>query len=447
MFCNKLIIALIVLSTVSTLLSIELSVDEAVEIGIKNSLELETLRTKLKQSKVDIDLAKSTVFPVISGQLSYTRLNEAPSFDLPAGAFGQTPTGLLPPVDVHIPMGDENNYKATLTATQPLFLGGRDWTAIKLSKIYTSIVDDQIISEELKIRLKIKEVFYQALLAEKMTALMESSYDNALQHLEQVQSLRTGGAITSYDLLRARVQVNNLKPQVQNIRSGADLAKRALLVLLRLPADQPLKLKGDFPHNPKDNPVPSLEECINTAKKDRAEIKQLDKQIKILEGAVSIQKAGHYPSLFAVGNFNYSAYDFNFKKDTWTNDWNVSLVMSIPIFSGFKVVAETKKARYDLDQAELGKKQLIDGIELQVRSYHNALLVAAENLKGLFSTIQEAEMGVEIATSRYKTGASTQVEYFDSELALEKSKTLYLQGLYDYTIAWLRLNYAMGKKI
>jgi len=440
-------VVLLLLLTVIGLYALDLDVDEAVKIGLKNSLELETLRTKLHKAQLDIDVAKATVFPVISGQMGYTRLGNVPTFDLPKGAFGTMGSTAFPPTDVSIPMGFENNYMTSLTATQPLFLGGRDWTAIRLSKTYTKAIEEQIKGEELNMRLKIKEAFYQALLAEKMSVLMELTYSNAQRHLEQVGNLRKGGAITSYDLLRARVQVANLKPQVQSVKSGSNLAKQALLIALRLPAQTPLTLKGDFPYKPSTHPVPNLEECIKIGQTERTELKQLDHTLKILKGTVSIYRAGHYPSLVAVGNLNWTANEFKFKKDTWTNDWNVSLILSIPIFSGFKVVTETKKAQCDVDNAELGRKQILDGIELQIRAQYNALTLAKENFEGLEANITEAEMSVEMATTRYKSGATTQIEYFDSELALQKARTLYIQGLYDYTIAWLKLHNAMGKPI
>ncbi len=60
-------------------------------------------------------------------------------------------------------------------------------------------------------------------------------------------------------------------------------------------------------------------------------------------------------------------------------------------------------------------------------------------------TISVAERSYRISHLRFKEGIGSRLELTDAELQLNKAKTNYLQAVYDYLVASVRLDKALGR--
>ena len=61
------------------------------------------------------------------------------------------------------------------------------------------------------------------------------------------------------------------------------------------------------------------------------------------------------------------------------------------------------------------------------------------------TTISVAERNYKISLLRFKEGIGSRLELTDAELQLNKAKTNYLQALYDYLVASVQLDKALGR--
>ncbi len=93
---------------------LELTLDEAIELGLSQSRELTVAEAKAQAADARLGQARSGFFPRLSGSGSYTRLDEAPYID--ASSFGGAG---------RIYIGDDDIYTMGLSVTQPLFTGAR----------------------------------------------------------------------------------------------------------------------------------------------------------------------------------------------------------------------------------------------------------------------------------------------------------------------------------
>jgi len=60
-------------------------------------------------------------------------------------------------------------------------------------------------------------------------------------------------------------------------------------------------------------------------------------------------------------------------------------------------------------------------------------------------TISVAERSYKISLLRFKEGIGSRLELTDAELQLNKAKTNYLQAVYDYLVASVQLDRALGR--
>jgi outer membrane protein TolC len=98
----------------------------------------------------------------------------------------------------------------------------------------------------------------------------------------------------------------------------------------------------------------------------------------------------------------------------------------------------------ELRQADISRRNLEDGIELEVRAAFLEIEAARERLRSQEKNVEMAEEGLEIANERYLQGYATNLEVLDSQLALNTARQNQLQAIHDLNLAIAKMKKAMG---
>jgi outer membrane protein TolC len=77
----------------------------------------------------------------------------------------------------------------------------------------------------------IKKAFYGCILLKNLKEIYQESLANAEENLATVKSLYNQGLISEFDLMQAEVQVENLKPLVENANNSYKNALNNLKLL------------------------------------------------------------------------------------------------------------------------------------------------------------------------------------------------------------------------
>lgn len=278
--------------------------------------------------------------------------------------------------------------------------------------------------------------------------MTEEAVGQVEKHLKTANDLFNAGVATNYDVLRASVQLANIRSQLIRAQNALRLAKEGFKMTLGLDLSAEVNVEGKFEYNPAQR---KLEEFMELALENRPDLKQLQLQEKAGEKIVSIAKAGNKPNLALV-----SSYEAN-KSGRWEDDemdwrgakqsWNVTLALNIPIFDGLATRARVKQAKSGLNQIKLGKAQMMDGIQLEVKSAYLALQEAQALLDAQRETVQQAQEGLRIANLQYENGVITSVQLTDAQLALTQAEVNRLQALFDHTVGLAKLEKAVGIRL
>src|SRR5674476_414156 len=116
---KKAIISLILLAFANLFPQHKLTLEESLQLGLKNSKNLKISRSKLLGSEAKITETTSQLLPRLSLNAGYTRLSDVPPFEVKLPIF---------PVPVKIQDVVLNNYSLKLSLQQPLFTGFRLWS-------------------------------------------------------------------------------------------------------------------------------------------------------------------------------------------------------------------------------------------------------------------------------------------------------------------------------
>ena len=439
--------------------SLDLTLDDAIEIALEANETVLSAKEKVTEKRAGIGIARSNFLPTVDLQGTYTRLGKIQSFEMEIPQYAMLPlqvydaqtgdtigyTDSVPMVvgadTMALEMGKRDNYILRTTVKQTLFTGGKVLNGYKIAKLSYEIEEQNYKKTTNDIRFKVTEIFYKTLAVQEAVNLIKESYSQMERHVGQVETLYKNGYVSKLDLLRVKVGLSNLRTQMIRTENGCELAKDGLKMLLSLDLEDEIILEEQLRYETYEI---MLEEATETALEQRPEIRGLNKTVEITNRALSIEKAGFAPNVFAALNYDYKK-PVGFSDNNWGTDWNVTVGFAMPIFTGFSRVRKIGERQAQAKQVKYGLEQLEEGIRLEVKSAYLNLKQEEEILKYQDENIKQAEEALAIAEERYKSGLVTNLEVMDTQLALTKAKTNQLQALSNYLIAKASLEKAIGR--
>ncbi len=342
-------------------------------------------------------------------------------------------------------IGYKNSYMGVVSAQLPL-VNFSLWQTIKNKQTEIDLIIEKTRASKIEMRKQVKDAYFALLLTKSSLDVIEKSFANAMETLENIENSYKQGLVSEYDFIRAEVNVNNLNPALVNARNSVDLATMQLRMILSLPPNINIIVEESL-----DSFIGYLEveDEINLDEvlAENTELRQLDYNITNLRNQLKLVNTQHLPSLSVAGNYIYQtqAEDYAFKDYHWVSSASIGLSLHIPIFSGMTVVNQAKQIKMSINALEVQREYAKEGMNLSVLSAINSMNAAKEQLFANKDAIAQAERGYEIAKVRYDVGSGTILELNDSELSLTQSRLNYQQSIYNYLSAQANLEKVMGK--
>lgn len=398
------------------------TLQQALDIALNNNLQILTEKERLEEAKKGMQEASAGYLPTLNLKGNYTHLGEVPAISTPFGEF---------------PMGEQDTTSFTLSLTQPVYTSGRLSLANRQAELNYQRTKQNLQRTQNEVIFQVKQSFYSVILAEGNVEITEKALHQARAHLEVVESFYRSGRASRLDLLRAKVEVANIRSDLIKTKNNLNLARERLASLLSVPSSS-LKLEGELEFEPLGL---TLDEAIGKAFSTRSDLKALKLQKDMAKISLHLAKVKNMPSLSLVGNYEYSS-----NADSWEGSWNANLVLSFPLFDA-KSEAIVEQRKSQMEQVDLAIKQLKDAIRLQVKEALWEMQAARESLSAQEKNIQQAKEVLSIAEARYKSGTITQLELLDAQVALTRARLGYTKALYDYNSAKAALIKAVGGNI
>ncbi len=392
----------------TTILTIE-SVRERV---LEANRRVLSAREEVRKAQADIVTARAGAFPNIRLSSRYQRnFSIAPVYFEANGEIQQ------------LKFGFENTFGASISLRQPIWKGGKVFTAYKIAKQYhkySQLGADQVGAASMY---QGEVLFYQVILDNARLKVLRQALKTAEKNLEVVEAHYQQGMVSKFELMRAKVERSNILPKILAAESEVRLSRKRLQSFLNLDLDQPVILL-----EPEDDTLtgnlPPLDDLIDTALVSRREMQQSDLMVEMTRRAIRVAKAGYYPSLEAVSDFSWQsqADEFTIGKNEATS-FTAGLVLSFPLFDGGVTRGTVGKMKAEHRQSQINQEELADQIRLEVEQAYDRLIQARETIEIHQENIAQAEEGLRIAELRYKAGEGTLLEILSAQTALTDART------------------------
>ncbi|HTW90857.1 MAG TPA: TolC family protein [bacterium] len=437
--------------------TLRLDAAKAVELALQNNRQIALAQARLDEATAGKGAAFGAFLPQVSASGTYTRLGTVSEFTMYAAkesVFGLPvfdPTGQYIGKTIPIPvavgmetlnlkLGSADNPSLTGTVQQTLFTWGKLLNAYRISGLNVDLQRAAADQARSQLRVDATSGFYQALLARKTVDVMNDALRQLRGHVGQVQSLYDNGMATKLDLMKATLGLQQMEAQVSQIENGAELTLAALLNTLGLDPGTPVSFTGDLAP---DTMTVDLDQATKQALDKRPELLQLRDAARMAGLAVNISKTANLPTAFAQAN-GYYKDPVGFSPG-WGTDWNATVGVSMPLFTGLSNVNKLKQAQARERQAKVGLALAEDGIRLDVQASVLSLNQETRNRAYQQKNVEVAQAALALAEQRFQNGLLTNLDYMDSELALTQARVAYLNALANYQIAKARLQKAVGE--
>jgi outer membrane protein TolC len=185
---------------------------------------------------------------------------------------------------------------------------------------------------------------------------------------------------------------------------------------------------------------------LDTGLSERPEWQRIEQQVDLQERTVDAERAVARPilDLVATAQTQFQSDEFDVADKAWRKSWNTGVVLQIPIFDGHRSGARVAQAKQILHRAQYDRQRVEREIRLQIQQAFYDVEEAGERIEANRDAVLRAQKGLQIAESRYVSGAGTQLEILDAQLALVQTRTENAMARRDRGLALMRLERSVG---
>ena len=410
----------------ATAAELSLDLDSCIKLALEKNYQVRSGAEMVEKAYALIDESSSSAWPQLNFKADYTRLGNIAEYDL----GGET-----------IAFAPENNYNVGLNLSQKIY-SPQVFEAIKASKSFAKSAELEFTIVKEEVVSLVKKAYYLYLFTSAMIDVKQEAVEQLKRHADDVSSRLEVGLATDYDLLRAEVQLANATPSLTKAKNAKLLAKAALKLTLGIAADSDFSISGALEYRPYEI---TLKDAQRIASEKRSELHQLGYEIKTLQSYVNVSKKEMLPQLSLHGSYNYANDGVSMGGDAeWDYNWNVGLTLDYKLFDGWQKSFRVSRNRRDLSAANIKREETASRLKLEVETAFAKLGEARELIISQEKNIENAARAFSIAEAGHLNGVISQLELMDAQLALTEARSNYTQAVYDWLIAKVQMERAMG---
>lgn len=393
------------------------TVDDVVEIAtsrhpLVGQADAETAAAVARRGQ-----AKSGYYPTIGLTTGYTRSRTL------AYASDRSVTGTSPYV-----LG---------TISQTLSDFGRTRAGVNRTGSLVSAAAESGQSARHDVALEAKIAYFDVLRAQKIVDVGRETLAQRESLLAQVQAFYEAGVRARIDV--ARAEANLYQARAEMTTALNDLAVARVTLLNRMGIDQPrdFRLADTLP----TITVPgNLQSWLAEAEASRPELRSIRENEQAAEFGLRAARANYYPILAASGGYGYAAEDFPL-----VQNYNISVLLNFPLFSGFLTREEVKEAQASLDATRFAATDLQRLVRLEVEQAALSVREASERFEARRKQKEAAGENLHLARERYNVGAGDIIEMIDAQVQMTQAEVAVIEAVYDSYISKVTLQRAIGR--
>lgn len=406
--------------TASAQQPLELTLQQCRQMALQHDEQLKVMDNRQMQAEIDKQVAFINYLPTVS-----------------ASVMSLYQTGANETMGMRIVM--HGMYTAGITLQETIYAGGRIHAGNDLAEIGRQVALENVRKSRQEVLADVDHAYWSLVSVQQKVAMLESylSYMQALYNRVKI-SVDAEMAVGN-DLLRIDAKKSEIEYNLQKAQTGAELCGLMLCNVIGLgmdaqvqPADKEVSITA--PEN--------LDEDISAL----PEVNLMNQGIAAKEKQVKMTRGEYLPSL--VGLATYSKMGNLKMEGTTTYEGQVvpveqkishsgallGVMLSVPISGWGEGVRKIKRAKLDVQNAQLERERNMRLLNIQARN-------AVRNVQNGYLQIQTAEKGamqndenLRVMNERYDASMATLTDLLDAQSQWQQAQSNLIEAKTQYRI-------------
>jgi NodT family efflux transporter outer membrane factor (OMF) lipoprotein len=354
---------------------------------------------RLQQARADTRIARSDLFPHLTGNASAMRARQSPN--APTYIVGKPTEG--------------NDFVLEADLSYEVDLWGRVRNQVASARATQQASAADLASLGLSIQAELASDYFRLRSLDTQQQLLDKTVADYAKSLDLTQTLFDGGAAALSDVAQAKTQLHNAETRAADTHLSRAQLEHAIAVLIgENPTNFQLAVKAlplDASPPPVDPGLPSL------LLERRPDVAEAERRVAAANAQIGVARAAYFPQLTLNGSGGVDSVRSSSLIGAPSLFWGIGPQVTVPIFEGGRLVAQTEKTKAAYTE--------------EVALYRNTVLVAFQDVEDNLVALRQLEKesttqgeAVEAAATalgqsqdRYTAGIVTYLEVATTETA------------------------------
>lgn len=422
----------------------KITLQRAIELTLQNHPRGLEMQSEAAAARARIGEARSALMPQVYSAGEYIR-----STDNPIGNTTYLNPGFIPRITGTLHGGSPesgqsfsstNNFLTGVGGEQYLFDFGRVHGLIQERTQEAQAAQAQVQQTDLDLIFEATQRYFALLAAGQRIKVYEKAVEQRTEQLHDAKVKAEADLTSQIDVLTAQAALARAQTNLLDASNEQATARVALDNTMAVsPNAPPYELAEVLTYKPISG---NVEAYFTSALERRPELATLKDQASAAGAQVTQIRSDFYPSAEAVAG--YSAMGTGLPA---SNNFNVGLVVSWPIFNGFLTTHQIDEAKARQNSINYAIKDLQLRVWLEVKSAYLELQTSIERIHQAERTLAASSGQLELAEKRYNAGLGNIIELTDAERFYIQDDAAYVDALYAYSVTKASLDRATGASL
>jgi outer membrane protein TolC len=295
------LLALFAFASVAHAEARRITLDEAVQLATTQNSVVKLAHLKEREMHARVGEARANYFPVLSNESAAAHLRNIEHMEIPMGALGVYPVpGPVPGSNVSLPLGHHDFLLSTTTAAQPITQYFKIHAGVNVAKADLGVARDDAHRAENEVALKMKELYYGLLSAERRKLAAELRIAAGEESLSEARNGVEAGAVLELKVLEGEAQIAEAHHALGSLEDAISDMKVEFNDLAGLPLDTDVEL---VPPEPEAADATAASDLETEALAHNPEVAAAEQTLKKARAGLSAAHAEYIPEIGAFAQY------------------------------------------------------------------------------------------------------------------------------------------------
>jgi outer membrane protein len=415
-----------------------LTLERALEIAMRQQPSLRQSRAQLEAAQGRVDLARVAARPTIALDATLGTQSSFQTGTVVGPGTGTTTGARGPEFFSH---AESTGLGAQ--ASWRIYDFGQTSANIRAAELNADATAATVNTTTLDIRTNVEVAYLTAVADRKLVLVAETTVKSEEGHLDQARRFVAAQAHDPIEVAQAQARLANARSSRAQSQSNEAIALANLRSAIGWvdPANSPT-VAPNWPVPPETEPV-ALTALVDTARKSRPEIVQLDKELEAAGASLDAAHAERRPVLSATAQTQWSPGTGNWSPEP---SWSAGLQLSWSLFDGGRAAADVRIANANVLSASATRDALLVTLTSQLDAARAQIVANRANVAASTEAVAAARAQLQLAEARYTQGLGSQIELTDAQTAVTTAQGNLVQAEFQLATAWAQLHRATAQR-